>query len=117
MAGWAHSLNKGVREAPWFYAAYVGILLTAGGVVLIPRAPLVQITMYVQVVAVTLLPASLMFLILILNDRGFMGEHVNTRWQNVANITITVAIILLSTAFAPTILFPHLLGTGRGGTS
>ena len=109
VAGWAHSLNKGVREAPWFYAAYVGILLTAGGVVLIPRAPLVQITMYVQVVAVTLLPASLMFLILILNDRGFMGEHVNTRWQNVANWSIVGVIIVVSTLFAVTTLFPNLL--------
>jgi Mn2+/Fe2+ NRAMP family transporter len=115
--GWAHSLNKSVRDAPWFYVAYVVILLSAGAVVLIPGAPLVTITMYVQVVAITLLPACLVFLILLLNDRGFMGEHVNTRWQNVANITITVVIILLSTAFALTILFPHLLGPGSGGTS
>ncbi len=114
--GWAHSLNKSVRDAPWFYVAYVVILLSAGAVVLIPGAPLVTITMYVQVVAITLLPACLVFLILLLNDKGFMGEHVNTRWQNVANITITVAIILLSTAFALTILFPHLLGPGSGGT-
>jgi NRAMP (natural resistance-associated macrophage protein)-like metal ion transporter len=115
--GWAHSLNKSVRDAPWFYVAYVAILLTSGAVVLIPGAPLVTITMYVQVVAITLLPACLVFLILLLNDRGFMGEHVNTRWQNVANITITAVIILLSTVFALTILFPHLLGPGRGGAS
>ena len=34
--GWAHSLNKSVREAPWFYVLYLGMLLTAGAVVLIP---------------------------------------------------------------------------------
>ena len=33
----------------------------------------------------TLLPAALMFLILLLNDKPLMGEHVNTRWQNIAN--------------------------------
>ena len=115
--GWAHSLNKSVRDAPWFYVAYVVILLTAGAVVLIPGAPLVTITMYVQVVAITLLPACLVFLILLLNDRGFMGEHVNTRWQNIANITITAAIILISTVFALTILFPRLLGAGSGGST
>lgn len=112
--GWAHSLNKSVRDAPWFYIAYVVMLLSAGAVVLIPGAPLVTITMYVQIVAITLLPACLVFLILLLNDKGFMGEHVNSRWQNVANITITVAIVLVSTAFAVTILFPNLLGPGRG---
>ena len=115
--GWAHSLNKSVRDAPWFYFAYVVMLLTAGAVVLVPGAPLVTITMYVQIVAITLLPACLVFLLLLLNDRGFMGEHVNTRSQNVINIAITVVIILVSTAFALTILFPHLLATGSGGTT
>ena len=112
--GWAHSLNKSVRDAPWFYVAYVMMLLTAGAVVLIPGAPLVTITMYVQIVAITLLPACLVFLLLLLNDKGFMGQHVNTRSQNVINIAITTVIILVSTAFALTILFPSLLGTGHG---
>jgi NRAMP (natural resistance-associated macrophage protein)-like metal ion transporter len=112
--GWAHSLNKSVRDAPWFYLAYLAMLLTAGAVVLIPGAPLVTITMYVQIVAITLLPACLVFLILLLNDKGFMGEHVNTRGQNVINVAITAVIILVSTAFALTILFPNLLGAGNG---
>lgn len=107
--GWAHSLNKGVREAPWFYVVYVATLLSAGAVVLIPGAPLVEITMYVQVVAVTLLPAALIFLILILNDPGFMGPYVNTRWQNVVNWSIVGAIVLISTVFALSTLFPGLL--------
>ncbi len=108
--GWAHSLNKSVRDAPWFYLAYLGMLLTAGAVVLIPNAPLVTITMYVQIVAVTLLPAALIFLILILNDEGFMGVHVNTRWQNIVNWSIVLGIIAISTLFAVTTLFPKLLG-------
>jgi Mn2+/Fe2+ NRAMP family transporter len=109
VAGWAHSLNKGVREAPWFYFAYVAMLLSSGAVVLIPGAPLVQITMYVQIVAVTLLPAALLFLVLILNDPGFMGEYTNTRWQNTVNWTIIFAIVLISTLFDASTLFPNLL--------
>ncbi len=108
--GWAHSLNRSVRDAPWFYLAYLGMLLSAGAVVLIPGAPLVTITMYVQIVAVTLLPAALIFLILILNDEGFMGVHVNTRWQNIVNWSIVLGIIAISTLFAVTTLFPKLLG-------
>lgn len=111
--GWAHSLNKSVRDAPWFYIAYLAMLLTAGGVVLIPGAPLVTITMYVQIVAITLLPACLVFLILILNDEGFMGEHVNTRGQNVANWSIALTIIAISSVFALSILFPGLFGMAR----
>jgi NRAMP (natural resistance-associated macrophage protein)-like metal ion transporter len=110
--GWAHSLNKGVRDAPWFYAIYLAMLLSAGGVVLIPGAPLITITMYVQVVAVTLLPATLIFGLIILNDESFMGAHVNTRWQNAASLGIILLVILLSTLMALTILFPRLLGAG-----
>ena len=50
------------------------MLLTAGAVVLIPDAPLVTITMFVQVVAVTLLPSLLVFLLLMLNDEGHDGR-------------------------------------------
>jgi NRAMP (natural resistance-associated macrophage protein)-like metal ion transporter len=107
--GWAHSLNNSVRDAPWFYLLYLVMLLTAGGVVLIPDAPLVTITMFVQVVAVTLLPSLLVFLLLLLNDEGHMGEHVNTRWQNVANGTIVAFVVLMSTVLGITTLFPKLL--------
>jgi NRAMP (natural resistance-associated macrophage protein)-like metal ion transporter len=110
VAGWAHSLNKGVREAPWFYLIYLLMLLSSGAVVLIPGAPLITITMFVQVVAVTLLPSALVFLILILNDPEFMGEHVNTRWQNVANWSIVLFVTAMSTIFAISTLFPGWFG-------
>jgi Mn2+/Fe2+ NRAMP family transporter len=89
---------------------YLFILVSSGLVVLIPGAPLITITMFVQVVAVTLLPSTLVFLIILLNDKGFMGEHVNTRKQNVANISIVVFVTIMSTVFAITTLFPKWLG-------
>jgi len=106
--GWAHSLNDKVREAPWFYAYYVFDLLLAGTVVLIPGAPLVLITLFVQVIATTLLPAALVFLILLLNDKKTMGEYVNTRWQNIVNIGIVAIIIALSTMYGVSTLFPDM---------
>jgi len=111
--GWAHSLNKSVKDAPWFYIVYLGMILSAGGVVLIPGAPLITITMYVQVVAVTLLPATLLFSFILLNDRSFMGDHVNTRWENLANAAIIAVVIVMSTLMALSTLFPGLLAPGR----
>jgi Mn2+/Fe2+ NRAMP family transporter len=110
--GWAHSLNKGVKEAPWFYAIYLFILITSGVVVLIPGAPLITITMFVQVVAVTLLPAALIFLILLLNDEPLMGVYKNTLWQNIANWSITIFVIIMSSVFGISVLFPGLFGQG-----
>ncbi|MBF0510882.1 MAG: divalent metal cation transporter [Candidatus Omnitrophica bacterium] len=106
--GWAHSLNYKVREAPWFYIFYFFALITAGTVVLIPGAPLVLITLFVQVIAVTLLPAALVFLILLLNDEETMGKLKNTLFDNIMNISIVALIIVLSTLFGITTLFPNL---------
>jgi NRAMP (natural resistance-associated macrophage protein)-like metal ion transporter len=106
--GWAHSLNYKVREAPWFYIIYLVMLLTSGAIVLIPGAPLVTITMFVQVVAVTLLPAALVFLLLLLNDESCMGKHTNTRWQNIANWSIVIVVAFMSTLLGIQTLFPDL---------
>ena len=109
MFGWAHSLNKSVKDAPWFFVLYLVLLASAGAIVLIPGAPLITITMFVQVAAVTLLPASLIFLIIMLNDKQIMGDHANTPWQNFANIGIAAFVILASTLFAVSVLFPEWL--------
>jgi Mn2+/Fe2+ NRAMP family transporter len=106
--GWAHSLNNKVKEAPWFYLFYFGALVVAGTVVMIPGAPLVLITLFVQVIAVTLLPAAMVFLILLLNDEELMGKYKNSLFQNVVTTIIVVGIIILSTLYGVSALFPNL---------
>ena len=108
--GWAHSLNYKVKEAFWFYIFYFFGLVTAGAVVLIPGAPLVLITLFVQVIAVTLLPAALVFLIILLNNEETMGKYKNTLFDNIANITIVVCIIIVSSLYGISTLFPNLFG-------
>jgi Mn2+/Fe2+ NRAMP family transporter len=106
--GWAHSLNQKIKEAPWFYISYFFTLITAGLVVLIPGAPLVLITLFVQVIAVTLLPAALVFLILLLNDEKHMGEYKNSLWENLIGGFIVVSIVILSTLYGVSVMFPGL---------
>jgi Mn2+/Fe2+ NRAMP family transporter len=108
--GWAHSLNNKIKEAPWFYANYFITLFSAGIVVLIPKAPLVLITLFVQVIAVTLLPAALVFLILLLNDEKTMGEYRNSLGQNIVGTVIVSGIVILSTLYGISVLFPNLFG-------
>ena len=106
--GWAHSLNYKVKEASWFYAFYFIGLVTAGAVVLIPGAPLVLITLFVQVIAVTLLPAALVFLLLLLNNEEIMGKYKNTLYQNIISSIIIISIIVLSTLYGISTLFPGI---------
>jgi len=104
--GWAHSLNKSVREAPWFYVVYLVMLLSSGFVSLVSSINVQNgITKFVQVVAVTLLPAALVFLILLLNDKPLMGDYVNTRWQNLVNWAIVIFVIAISTVFGVSVLY------------
>lgn len=106
--GWAHSLNQNIKQAPWFYASYFFALITAGLVVLIPGAPLVLITLFVQVIAVTLLPAVLVFLILLLNDRLTMGDYRNSVWQNLVGGFVVASIVTLSSLYGISVMFPNL---------
>jgi len=64
---------------------------------------------------VTLLPAILTFLILMLNNDELMGKYKNTFWQNVINITIVVTIIVLSTMYGISVMFPGLFGGAMPG--
>lgn len=107
--GWAHSLNNKIKEAPWFYANYFITLISAGLIVLIPNAPLVLITLLVQVISAAVLPASLIFLLLLLNDAEITGDFKNNLFQNMIGIFIVGVIIILSTLYALSTLFPNLL--------
>ncbi len=112
--GWAHSLNKTVREAPWFYVAYVRDA-HVGGRRLARRLRRCAEHHH------DLRPGGRghaaaggpVFLILLLNDKPLMGEHVNTRWQNIANWSITAFVIAISTAYGVSVLFPEWFGSGH----
>jgi len=108
--GWAHTLNVKVKSSPWFYLFYFLNAALAGAIVLIPNAPFVLITLFVQVIAVTLLPAALVFLILLLNEKELMGPYVNTRLQNVIDWAIVIAVIAISSLYGISTIFPNLLG-------
>src|SRR6266850_2487368 len=93
--GFESGLDKKFHEAPLFYWLYT--LLIAGGaaVLLIPRLPLVYVSVLSQVANGILLPFVLIFMLLLTNDRELMGAYVNSRRFNViAWTTVTVMIVL-----------------------
>src|SRR5262245_26618792 len=82
VTGARHSLHRSLREAPGFYGLYALFLATAGGVVLIPHAPLGLITEGVQALAGIILPAAAIILLMLCNDREILGPWVNRPWLN-----------------------------------
>ncbi|HYK93993.1 MAG TPA: divalent metal cation transporter [Thermoplasmata archaeon] len=108
--GWSHSLNDRLGQARWFNLFRLSIMVIAGAIVLIPGAPLGAVTLFVQVIAVTLLPAALVFLIVLLNQEELVGSYKNTRAQNIMAGSIVGVILALSTLYAVGSLAPQLLG-------
>ncbi|MGB9069669.1 MAG: divalent metal cation transporter [Candidatus Acidiferrales bacterium] len=108
--GTGHSLNRPVGDAWPFYSTLLGSACAAGALVLIPHAPLEFVVLTVNVIAVLAMPPALAFLILLVNDRDVMGEHVNGFWENAAGIVVTVLLVGVGIAFGVTTVFPKLLG-------
>ncbi len=106
--GWPHSLQKPVREAPGFYGVYIGGVVLAAAIVLIPQAPLQVIIIGVQVLAGLMLPSAIIFLQLLLNDRELLGAFANKRWNNWINWTIIAVLFVLSAVLAAQVLLPGL---------
>jgi len=90
--GVSHSFNTSPRNAALFYAANVGVSLLAATVILIPGAPLLSIALNANVLATVLLPVSLVFVLLLANDRPLMGRWANRRSTNAIGIAVIVFV-------------------------
>ncbi|MBV9811365.1 MAG: divalent metal cation transporter, partial [Acetobacteraceae bacterium] len=105
-----HSLNLDFARGRLFYAAAVVSALVAGGIVLIPGAPLLAMTLTVNVIATLLMAPALLFLLLLVNDREIMGNLANGWRGNLAGGTIVVAIALVGALYGVITVFPGVLG-------
>lgn len=97
--GVSHSFNTSPREASVFYAANIGIALLAAVVILIPGAPLLSIALNANVLATVLLPVSLLFVVMLANDKGLMGRWANRRATNVVAVAVIAFIGLCGAAY------------------
>ncbi|MDA8257840.1 MAG: divalent metal cation transporter [Betaproteobacteria bacterium] len=104
------SINAPPRRALGFYLpAMLGTALAAI-VVMIPGLPLGFLNLSVQVIATVFMPAAMLFLLMLLNDRELMGEHVNSPRRNAVSIAIMAGLILCNGLYGIATLFPHTLG-------
>lgn len=107
------SLNRQFRDAPLFYMSYGLCVGLAGVIILIPGAPLQLITISVQVLAGIVLPATIVFLNLLLNDRELLGPNlVNRPWQNTMNWAIIALLFVLSGVLVVQTIAPNLFPKG-----
>ncbi|HQO38671.1 MAG TPA: Nramp family divalent metal transporter [Candidatus Omnitrophota bacterium] len=94
--GWELGVNKRFREAPQFYTLYTATIVISAIVVLVPNIPLVPLMISAQTKNGILLPFTLIFMLLLVNNKRLMGEYTNSRIYNIIAITVVVFMILLS---------------------
>lgn len=97
--GFEAGIDKRVEDAPQFYALFASIMTIACLIILIPHAPLIKITIWTQIINAVLLPLVLISMVIMVNNKDIMGEHVNNKFQNAiawstTGIIMTMTIIL-----------------------
>jgi Mn2+/Fe2+ NRAMP family transporter len=94
--GFEAGIDKKWDEAPEFYVLYTSILVISAGIILIPNAPLISISLWTQVINGILLPVVLVCMILLVNNKKIMGEYVNKPFNNIIGWSTVVVLVILS---------------------
>jgi Mn2+/Fe2+ NRAMP family transporter len=104
-----HSLNASFVSAKPFYITGAISVVIAAAVVLIPNAPLLAITIAVNVIATLLMAPALVFLLLLANDREVIGPLANGFKSNLLGGSIVVIITVMGIAYGLITVFPALV--------
>ncbi|MCX6785763.1 MAG: divalent metal cation transporter [Candidatus Komeilibacteria bacterium] len=103
--GWEYGFNTTAKSAPAFYNAILISITLPAALVLIPKIPLIKVMLLSQSINGILLPIILIFVMLIINNKKIMGEHVNKpigniiSWLTIIGIIAATIILVLSTLF------------------
>jgi NRAMP (natural resistance-associated macrophage protein)-like metal ion transporter len=103
--GFEAGIDKKWDEAKEFYTLYTGILIISALIILIPNAPLIEISVWSQVLNGILLPVVLVSMILLINNKKIMGTYVNNLSQNIIGWS---AVIILTGLSLTLIILPLL---------
>jgi Mn2+/Fe2+ NRAMP family transporter len=102
--GWEAGVSKDFRDAPEFMGLYTGLIVLGAALILIPGAPLIGIMIVSQVINGVLLPFVLIFILLLVNNKELMGEHVNGRFYNgLSWLSVLILIVLTLSLLAMTV--------------
>ncbi len=97
--GWERGINRSTDEAPFFYGLYTVLIVLSALIVLIPGLPLFPLMWLSQVANAVLLPAVMIFMLILANDVRLMKQWRNSRMTNglavVLSVLVTVATVAL----------------------
>jgi Mn2+/Fe2+ NRAMP family transporter len=109
-AGWEWGRYKHASGAPRFALTWMVLLVAALGIVLTGVDP-VQLTEYSVIFSAVALPLTYLPILLVANDRSYMGSHVNGRLANTLGVLYLVVIAVIAVSAIPLMV---LTNVGQG---
>ncbi|HEV2263873.1 MAG TPA: divalent metal cation transporter [Stellaceae bacterium] len=103
------SVNVSPRRSFYFYAPAVLGTAIAAGTLMLPNVPIGFLNLTVQVIATVFMPAAMLFLLMLLNDRELLGEHVNSPLRNALSIGVMILLIVCNGLYGISTVFPNAL--------
>jgi len=103
--GFEAGIDHKLGDAKMFYGLYTALIVAGAGVILIPKAPLLKILVLSQVANGIWLPFVMVLILLLVNRKDLMGEHVNGKFFNMVAWVISVALIVVTAALAYVTIF------------
>jgi NRAMP (natural resistance-associated macrophage protein)-like metal ion transporter len=105
--GWESGVSRRIGEAPAFFGIFTAIIVIGAGIILLPVRSLVQMMILSQTLNGILLPLILVVMLILVNNRGLMGEKfVNGKFLN----TVSITVIVLLTALTGMLVVTSLAG-------
>jgi NRAMP (natural resistance-associated macrophage protein)-like metal ion transporter len=103
--GFEAGIDHKFKDAKIFYGLYTLLIVVGAGIILIPHVPLWKVFIFSQVGNGVWLPIVIIFILLLVNRRDLMGEHVNSLTFNIVAWVTAIAMIILTLVLVYTSLF------------
>jgi Mn2+/Fe2+ NRAMP family transporter len=105
--GWEWGRYRHPSGAPRFTVTWLVLLVLALGAVMTGVDP-VQLTVYAVIFSAVALPLTYLPILLVANDRSYMGNHVNGRLANTFGLIFLVVIVIISVSAVPLMILTNV---------
>ena len=105
--GWEWGLYRGAARAPRFTISWI-VLLALGTLVIMSGIDAVMLTEYSVIFSVVALPLTYIPILLVANDKIYMGEYVNGKLGNAFGLFYLVVILIVAAAAIPLMMLTNM---------
>jgi manganese transport protein len=105
--GWEWGRYRHASGAPRFTLTWMVLLVFALAIVMTGIDP-VQLTEYAVIFSVVALPLTYLPILLVANDRAYMGKYANGRVSNVLGVAYLVVILIVSLTAIPLMIITNV---------